>query len=224
MEEATPDQAAYKKAWYLKNRERIRAQARQRYQADAEYRERQRARTRARYLADPEAWNADQHARRWRDPEAARAKERVYRAANPERVKKWKRDDYERNGHKTRAKHAEWYAADPEKFIGRVIEWQRRNPDLVRLKVGRYKARKLAATVGEVTPELLIGKLAYWGWACHLCGGEHGEVTDWDHVKPLAKGGAHMLANLRPACDYCNSRKRHTWPYPIRYYPFKEAA
>lgn len=219
MEEATPDRAAYKKAWYLKNRERIRAQKHQRYQADAEYRERQKVRSYARYLADPEAWNADQRARRAANPEVERAKERAYRKANAERVKKWRRADYERNGHKTRAKHAEWYAADPEKFIRRVVDWQRRNPDLVRLRGGRYKARKLAATVGEVTPDGLMGKLAYWGGACHLCGGEHGEVTDWDHVKPLARGGAHVLANLRPACDHCNSRKKHLWPYPLTYYP-----
>lgn len=213
--------SVYKKAWYLKNRERQRERDRQLYQG--EYRERAIARARARYERDPAKWNADQHARRWRDPEAARAKERVYRAANRERVKKWKRDDYERNGHKTRAKHAEWYAADPERFVRRVVDWQRRNPDLVRLRAGRYKARKFAAAVGEVTPDGLMGKLAYWGWACHLCGGEFGEPTDWDHVKPLAKGGAHMLANLRPACDRCNSRKRHRWPYPISYYPRRTA-
>lgn len=97
-----------------------------------------------------------------------------------------------------------------------MADWQQRNPDLVRLRGGRYRARKFAATIGEVTPELLAAKLAYWGWACHLCGGD---PTDWDHVKPLAKGGAHMLANLRPACDPCNSRKRDRWPYPISYYP-----
>jgi 5-methylcytosine-specific restriction endonuclease McrA len=209
--------AAYKKAWYAQNRERLSERNRQLYQG--EYREQAIARAQARYERDPEAWNANQRARRAANPEAARAKERAYRKANAERVKAWKRAEYERDGAKIRAKHAEWYAADPAKFIGRVIEWQQRNPDLVRLKVGRYKARKLAATVGEVTPEGLIGKLAYWGWACHLCGGKFGEVTDWDHVKPLAKGGAHVLANLRPACDHCNSRKKARWPYPIRYAP-----
>ncbi|MGX7727586.1 HNH endonuclease [Rhodococcus sp. 5G237] len=34
-----------------------------------------------------------------------------------------------------------------------------------------------------------------------------------DHVKPINKGGPHMLANLRPACGPCNSRKRDQWPF-----------
>lgn len=35
-----------------------------------------------------------------------------------------------------------------------------------------------------------------------------------DHVKPLAKGGPHILANIRPACVSCNSRKHATWAGP----------
>ncbi|WP_246207809.1 HNH endonuclease [Tsukamurella spumae] len=35
-----------------------------------------------------------------------------------------------------------------------------------------------------------------------------------DHVKPIARGGADMLSNLRPACKPCNSRKNDRWPFP----------
>ncbi len=40
---------------------------------------------------------------------------------------------------------------------------------------------------------------------CHYCGGPGGSV---DHFIPLARGGAHVFDNLRPACGRCNSRKR----------------
>lgn len=43
---------------------------------------------------------------------------------------------------------------------------------------------------------------------CWLCGKEASTI---DHVKPLSKGGLHILANLRPACLSCNSRKRNRW-------------
>jgi 5-methylcytosine-specific restriction endonuclease McrA len=45
-----------------------------------------------------------------------------------------------------------------------------------------------------------------------MCGAE---AVEWDHVKPLAKGGAHILANLRPACLSCNRSKRDRWPLPV---------
>lgn len=38
--------------------------------------------------------------------------------------------------------------------------------------------------------------------------------TPWSGTtsKPLAKGGLHCLANLRPACRACNAQKNARWP------------
>lgn len=47
---------------------------------------------------------------------------------------------------------------------------------------------------------------------CWVCGGE---ATQVDHVKPIAAGGAHILANLRPICGQCNQRKKDKWPYAL---------
>jgi 5-methylcytosine-specific restriction endonuclease McrA len=44
---------------------------------------------------------------------------------------------------------------------------------------------------------------------CWLCGGPREQV---DHVKPIAAGGSHILANLRPICGSCNQKKWATWP------------
>lgn len=59
------------------------------------------------------------------------------------------------------------------------------------------------------TPEQLQQRLAYFGNRCWICSrpGEHA-----DHVKPIRKGGWHMLGNIRPACATCNRRKNQTWP------------
>jgi len=83
-------------------------------------------------------------------------------------------------------------------------------------------AREQAARVPghQVTDALLAAKLRTWGKRCHDCHCPL-EVTGvtWDHVKPLHRKGLHVLANLRPMCPTCNSRKGAKWPYPIRYSP-----
>jgi 5-methylcytosine-specific restriction endonuclease McrA len=45
-----------------------------------------------------------------------------------------------------------------------------------------------------------------------VCGGQPVET---DHVKPLSKGGAHMLCNMRPICRSCNARKSNHWPMSV---------
>ncbi|WP_078853949.1 HNH endonuclease [Streptomyces sp. FxanaA7] len=53
-------------------------------------------------------------------------------------------------------------------------------------------------------------------WSCYLCGGPinrnavapyHPMAPTVDHVVPLARGGGHLMANLRAAHFICNSRK-----------------
>ncbi|WP_209961193.1 HNH endonuclease signature motif containing protein [Micromonospora sp. HB375] len=61
------------------------------------------------------------------------------------------------------------------------------------------------------TQEQLEQRIAYYGGKCWIC-----RVAPWehiDHVKPLSKGGAHILANLRPSCASCNLGKSDKWPF-----------
>lgn len=37
-------------------------------------------------------------------------------------------------------------------------------------------------------------------------------ATQTDHVKPLARGGLNVPANLRPICGPCNRAKSDAWP------------
>jgi 5-methylcytosine-specific restriction endonuclease McrA len=41
------------------------------------------------------------------------------------------------------------------------------------------------------------------GWRCCRCGGPANTV---DHIRPLAFGGTHDVANLRAMCRRCNSQ------------------
>jgi len=106
---------------------------------------------------------------------------------------------------------AEWAAANRELTRTYKRKWARENPDSVREKVRRRAAQKAAVLHIPFTTEQLAAKVAYWGDRCWICGGANEAI---DHVKPLAKGGAHALANLRPICTACNTRKKDRWPWP----------
>jgi 5-methylcytosine-specific restriction endonuclease McrA len=168
--------------------------ARQRYQET--HRDEIRARSKRYREEYPEQIRAKKHAGHIRDRERNLARSKRWQEENPERAAAIKRRYYEANTVAAKARTKAWIKAHPAE----KAERQRRD-----------RARKLATSVVRITPDLLAAKLAYWGWRCWLCGGE---PTTWDHVKPSTKGGPHILANLRPACQPCNTRKLNRWPFP----------
>jgi 5-methylcytosine-specific restriction endonuclease McrA len=150
----------------------------------------------ARHKAARNAYGREQYRR---DPESYKARAKARYAADPERgradAKRWREANPERHGELQRRSARRRYEENPEP---RRESWRRR------------KALKLTRTVHRITPAMLAAKAAYWGDRCWMCGGP---FEAWDHVKPLGKGGLHVLANLRPACKSCNSRKHDQWPY-----------
>lgn len=77
----------------------------------------------------------------------------------------------------------------------------------------RQKRRNVQSVPGApVTPAGLRARYEFFGWRCWMCGCDLTSATvTMDHVKPLSAGGLHVLANLRPACQSCNSRKHNKW-------------
>lgn len=129
---------------------------------------------------------------------------------------------------KNRANVAAWRIAHPEEAASGVRSAKAKNPEKYRAinaasqsRCGaqraeaqrRRRALKAGTTVVRVTPEHLCQKLAYWGGKCWICREAPG--TQWDHVKPLAAGGRHVLSNLRPACPRCNQSKGMQWPFEV---------
>ena len=72
----------------------------------------------------------------------------------------------------------------------------------------RNGARARGATSIRYTSAELSGRADMFGNACWMCGATW---SSWDHVKPVVRGGMDCLANLRPACTPCNSRKNGKW-------------
>jgi len=121
----------------------------------------------------------------------------------------WCVKNAERQREYQRAFKAAEYRRDPEYALARARAWRAVNPDRVKFSDAKKRRVRRAASSVPFTIDQLAAKFAYWGNRCWMCGGPPESV---DHVKPLSKGGPHMLANLRPCCLSCNSRKRNRWP------------
>lgn len=130
--------------------------------------------------------------------------------ADPEPYKARANARYAREPESIKAQATAWAKANPDKRKIITAKWVQANlSGKVRESVRRRYARRKGAVTIPFTPEQLRQRMAYWGNRCWICQGPHEAV---DHVKPLTKGGPHMLANLRPICRSCNARKGSTWP------------
>lgn len=142
------------------------------------------------------------------------ARNQAYVAANRERVNEYQRQWRKRNPEKVR----ETVARRKERHRELVYRWRDEHPELVkeisRNASRRRRARKNNASVHSFSREQLAARLSMFP-GCWMCGGD---ATEVDHVKPLAKGGGHILANLRPICKTCNNHKRARWPIPTSSY------
>jgi 5-methylcytosine-specific restriction endonuclease McrA len=146
----------------------------------------------------------------WREahPEAyAKRRERYVRwaIANPKQVREGQA--------RWRAEHpkysTQWAHANHESVRRSDAEWAKNHPEHMRQKAAARRALVAGNTVIRIIPSQIAAKWTYWGGLCWMCGEP---ATATDHVKPLAKSGAHMLCNLRPICKPCNSRKKARWP------------
>jgi 5-methylcytosine-specific restriction endonuclease McrA len=132
-------------------------------------------------------------------------------------TRKWRADDPERTrliAERYRQNHAEAYADN-------VQRWRAANPErakaVARASTSRRRAKIKGAMVVAFAAKALADRMAYFGNRCWMC---RGPFEDVDHVKPLSKGGLHVLSNLRPACSDCNNRKRAKWYGPQELHRF----
>lgn len=114
----------------------------------------------------------------------------------------------EKNREKVRKSAASWKRNNPDK----VKKYKQDNIELYREAARKRRALKNGNTISCFSHEELMLRMSVFGFKCAYCGGNFDHV---DHVIPLAKGGYHCLANLRPACESCNcsksSKKLNEW-------------
>lgn len=149
----------------------------------------------------------------------ARAKERMQQRAYYQKHRdhlKQKARQYQLLHAIERAAYHEDYRKRPgnqEKANQRSRKY-RSNPDNLKVlshRAMQYVYRKYQA-VGNSTKAQLQARWDYYSGNCWICGQV---AKEFDHVKPLTKGGSNWPANLRPVCRSCNARKGNTWPYRL---------
>lgn len=87
--------------------------------------------------------------------------------------------------------------------------YRQSNRDRYALHAANRRAAKRKRSAGDVSWDHVQEKFAYWGHKCWMCGSP--DRLTIDHVKPLSKGGWHVLSNIRPACLSCNCSKNNKW-------------
>lgn len=128
--------------------------------------------------------------------------------------------EYAANAEAMRARAAIWRDANRAKSreYGRTwarehqystpYSWRQLYPERHAAKERLRQSRIRALTPFRISHEDVMLKVSYWGDKCWMCDGPFEAV---DHVKPISKGGLNVLANMRPACISCNSKKRNKW-------------
>ena len=74
---------------------------------------------------------------------------------------------------------------------------KRRGSDAIRAAAARREWNRVGKRVAADV-------FATFGRTCHLCGRPNSATTA-DHIIPKSEGGAHTVANCRPACAPCNT-------------------
>jgi 5-methylcytosine-specific restriction endonuclease McrA len=190
----TEAQREYQRAYYLKNREKKLAYAREYV---AQNYEKVRAAQKGSYNKNPEKYRQRSRENYYADAEAKKAYQSAYRRANPSKVNETNKA---------------WNRAHPENVKAIRDRWRAANLDKWAEKERRRRAVKIGTAVMKITRSILAARWDYYGGLCWMCGKP---AVEWDHVKPLARGGAHIPANLRPACRFCNASKRDHWPLEV---------
>lgn len=171
----------YKRAEYLRNRDRYLRAAAQWAAANPERsRELKREHERRKRIADPGA----------------------VRARGRESMAKWRALNLEA----ARAKGRADYVRHRDKNIARAVQWAKDNPERFRAIQRNREIRERNAPGRGVSHDEWQEILRVHRYECFYCE-RRDVVLQLEHVRPLARGGRHDISNVVPACPRCNQRK-----------------
>jgi HNH endonuclease len=153
------------------------------------------ARTGAYAKANREYYNQKNKEFRLADPVRSAAYTSKWRANNPEKNKE--------TADRSRVKNAATHDRCRK-------EWEAANPDKVRARNARRRARKAGAP-GTHSHEDREALFEFHGWRCTHCAADllalPSRQRHIDHVTALSNGGSDDISNLVPMCGTCNCRK-----------------
>lgn len=179
------DRQEYKKAWYLKNIDRIRA-------VHAAWRSENKEHRR-------------NYNKAWRDRNRGKAAApRNSRGGGCEKSRR--RAYYLENRDKIIARVKAYNAKNPEVNLKSSRKWRASNPEKAYIVALNNRVRRnyLMAS-GRVSKAEWDEIKSRYSNRCAYC--RLARKLAMDHDMPLSRGGAHSAANILPACKSCNSKK-----------------
>lgn len=178
---------AYKRNYYLINKDKINARAK-------EYKILHQAhlteKNKEYYLANK--------------PEILK-KQKVYTDAHKERLTLYKKNYHFINKERLIKKAVEWGRNNKEKRKIIKKKWRDNNREKTNFLTKQYIYRKKGAG-GYATFKQVHELYEKYLGLCVYCG--LNKATSIDHVIPISRGGNNNIENLLPACVSCNSKKR----------------
>lgn len=152
--------------------------------------------------------------RRRENLDQARAQAREYDARNrvkrrrAARIRYKKKVGYWRSWYQRRGRKLarDRYVENAELIISSVRAWQKANPEKVRVRYAKKRARKANAPGTHCASDVIRIRKAQKD-KCIYCGINLNGGGHLDHRKPLARGGSNWPRNLQWLCQRCNQRK-----------------
>ena len=220
---------ASKVAWNKENADKIKEQRKVWREANAD-RIREQGREWSKAWREANPGKVTERVRAWRkaNPERTRSLARALREANIDSVKEYQREwgkawraknpgranENARKRRETLGKDMcneiarAWRMANLERSKSNQRAWRMANPERCKETTLQSQIRRRARIV-ENGFEEIVQEDAMKLWEayplCPYCNKR--ESTTLDHIVPVARGGAHTLANLVPCCKSCNSSK-----------------
>lgn len=144
--------------------------------------------------------------------ECNRIRSATWSAANRTRKRESDRLYYRHHIEACRSRSQRWREQHRSRWLSAAARYVAMHPEVHAHHRRLRRARLAGVQTIPFTPAELAAKVEYWGSRCWRCQDAFAEI---DHVKPLAAGGPHILANLRPICARCNRSKRASWPLEV---------
>lgn len=167
--------------------------------------EERKAQKREYYLRNVEAIKAKAAARKEQKAVAMAA----WREKNREHVKayaeQYRAENAKMLNARQRQRARDEHQADPGRVRAEARARYARDPEAIKFHTMAVRAKKLGATLCDLTrAELAEIRIAHNG-RCAICDVE--SALTIDHKIPLSRGGQHTKANIQLLCQPCNSRK-----------------
>ena len=121
------------------------------------------------------------------------------------KVRNWRSKNIE----KARLACRNWKSANVDRVKELNRQWISANPEKNREKVHRRRAI-IAGQGGSIPSSDMALHRRNYGNKCAMCGAKASRkfVLEIDHIRPLSRGGQHVLSNIQFLCKSCNASKR----------------